>query len=270
MANFKAQYFFEVRQRKLAGWSRGFHLTADNLVEAERQAKRLLAPLYLCVGVEVGLPYLRVSDIDNFREVKLTRYLDSGTQNGQTALTADYHNTALLMKLKASGGYFSYFHLNAPFDATIPKNGIYEPTSAFQSRLTQFRKQLLEPANQFRIYAIPKTKQFLDIDDISQQGIVTCVAHGFDNNQRVRISRVKNNPQVNKVWRINAVTDDTFQLIGYQAPETPIPYKGDGVVKCQARQMYPITDIEVIGVGDRRAGRPFNLASGKRKSCPTM
>jgi hypothetical protein len=108
----------------------------------------------------------------------------------------------------------------------------------------------------------PKKK----INSISDTGVVTLPAHGYASGNYVRVSRARGYKYVNKVWRIQSIDANSFQLLFFTANNPPIPIYGDPVAQLQQSIFVsPLaTGMRIVRATEHKVGRPFGLLSGRR------
>lgn len=252
---------------RTAGWSENFWSSLPDIAAVRAAAVALGNALWQLHGDGVNLPSVRISNALSFRDVSVIPLnLFSAIPATPTSSDADYPTNALLLKLTGQGSYLTRQWIKGIWDGVVTRGGIYTPTATYTTRVNSLINTLTNAANGWTLRVSDRSIPFKPVKDITQAGIVSVTGHGYADNSRVRISRVKGLTQANRIWRITRIDADTFSLQGWVAPDVTTPYLGNGLAR-QVAYVYPaIAAGQIERATKHNVGRPFGALTGRRRT----
>jgi hypothetical protein len=262
---FRVSIFFAQQSDLSSGWSENFWNTSADLSAVKTVGNTLALALNTFHGNQSILTTMRISDPSKFRLVDITRYALAGTAPSRGNLSSDFPNTAGLLVLTGAGNYVTRQWIRGLPDGDIAFAGRWSPISGSVTAFGTVRGLLLSGSNGWALRRQDRTVPKKVIQAITQAGVVTVSTHGYNTNDRIRISRCKGTFAVNKVWQIVVIDANTFSLIGFVQPVIPAVYLGNGTSQLQSAVYVGITDAKIDRATSHKTGRPFGLASGRRR-----
>lgn len=262
---FRVSYGFQMQAEKLGGWTENFWSALPDLPSVETALNQLKPKLVNAHGNAVIMNEIRISNADTFRDVKVL-LVNASIVGTPVATEADYPTNALLLKLTGQGNYVTRQWIKGIWDSIIRDNGRYVPTANYIAVMNQIFAELLNSSRGWVMRVTDRGVPFKPVKDITQAGVVTVTNHGYADNAKVRISRVKGLTQANDLWRITRLDADTFQLQGWVAPVPASPYLGRGLARLTQFIYVPIQQAVIVRATEHAVGRPLGLLSGRRKS----
>lgn len=269
---FKVSYFWEQIVAKTGGWSESFYHGADDFSTVQTQAIVLGQRLMAVHGKTTVLRNIRFSEYGAFRRAVIAPQTFTTNPEVPDSYTSDYPTTALLLRIKGFGtspgtpGYTVNQWLKGIPDFVIADGGFYKPTGEYPTRMSTLFDRIISGG--WRLKVQDKAVQKKKVNSISSSGLVTLPSHAYASGNYVRISRAKGDTRVNRIWRIQVVSADTFQLLFWQQLEPAIPIFGDPVATLQSAIFVAPADggCQIIRATERKVGRPFGLLTGRRKA----
>lgn len=261
---FHVSFAFDMRARRNAGWSENFWHSAGTLptaLEAAEKLRKLLVPIH---GTQTVLSALTVRDAANNRVAKNIIY-EPNQLDPSVAGDSDYPTTSLLLKLTDNSGdyYTKQWIKGIPDDITL--KGFYKP-GELQKKIEAVLKHLGSEGNGWQLRVTDKANVWKQVQGCSNAGVVTITAHGYANNDVIRISKIGGVGPINGLWKIMNVTADTFFPVGFQALAAPAGWDGKGRCKKSVMTFKQCKLVEVLGISKRNVGRPSNQLSGRRRT----
>lgn len=264
---FRVQFFHQVQQSKLGGWSENFWNSGSNRQQVIDAATALRARLFECKGFPVQIPNIRISDTTAFREVTLLEFNLAGIPAVITEATgADFVDTALLLNLRGNPNYSTNQWMRGIYDAEIRQGGRYIPRASFVTQVNAFIAQLTSGSNGWALRKLDPGVLRKTITGITQAGVVSSAGHGLVTDDLTRISRVVAPSDLNKIWRVVKIDNDTFSIVG---PPTMTGPASIGISTSSRKQSFlyvAIASGSIIRATRHKTGRPFGQLSGRRKT----
>lgn len=265
---FKLSFFYQQRPQLLSGWSENYWTNESQINQAVIISNNLRLHLAGLHGRETIMPWTRVSNDSNFRQVQLLSFpVGDGINTSVGAGThSDFPTTAALLEFRSGDRYTVRQWMKGIWDDITLDGGAYTPDGTWLARLNALFTFLMDSGNKIQLRVLNKeTVPVQVVQTITAGGVVTTPLHGYNTNDRVRISRAKGLTYANNVWRVTRIDQDTFSLQGWNPP-TPIPvYEGNGIVQKQEYVYVPIQAARLVRISKRNVGRPFGLLSGRRR-----
>lgn len=261
----RVSFFHQVQQDLLGGWSENYWNSLSDLSAVTTAATALRTKLFLLKGYPVQLPTVRISDVANFREVKTLRFADATVPSPiPDTSSADFVDTALLLKLTASPNYVTNQWLRGIYDDQISRGGRYIPTATFTTYFNAFKGALLDGTQGWNLRRLDRTVPKKTITGITAAGVVSCANHGLATDDKTRISRVLSPDSLNKIWKVVRIDADTFSIVGPPAATVPATVGISTSSKRQSFVFVGITKVEIDRATKHNTGRPFGQLSGRR------
>jgi len=262
---FRVSYFFQQRAALTGGWSENFWSNETQLEVAKTRAAELAPLLSELHGHTSFITNYRVSTVAGFRQVFIKR--TDATENIHTGASAvsDYPTNALLLKLSAAPDYKISMWVKGIWDLVVTEGGFFNPTATYIKHRDKFFAVLTNAAKGWAMRVQDHNQLFKVVQAITQAGIVTVNAHGYDPNDLVRITRARGLTQANGLWRVTVVDGNNFSLQGWDPPSPATPYRGFGFVRKRVLIYPSINGCEFDRATKHNVGRPFGLLSGKAK-----
>lgn len=264
---FRVSFFFAQANAQNCGWSENFWNRLSTLDEVAAAADSMQPRIVAPKGDPVQCPYARISTVGVSRQVYIRNYAPRTTSNPLTSPNAsDYQNTALLLKMNALPNYINRQWTRGNPDYVVSEAGQYTPTGAFLALFNAFVSELTSSAKGWSLRKLDATLPRKSINAIGLTGIVTAPGHGLAANDIVRIALVKKETAWNGIWRVaTAIDANTFQLVPEGAYPAGVPSLKTAYVQKQSSTYIQISSAVVQRVSSHRTGRPFGLATGRRR-----
>lgn len=264
---FKVTIFFQQQSTLLGGWGTNFWNSSGNISFVQTATQQLRDNIAACTGAQVWTPRSRISDSQVFRNVFFQDYPASAPQPISSVWPdADYPNTALLLKLTASGNYSVRMWMRGIPDNIVDNSGRYDPTAQFKSRLKAFFGNLTDATQTWCVNVLDRTVTPRVITAISQLGVVTCPLHNYPDQSVIRIKGTKGLTQANGKWRITVIDSNSYSLNFWVAPAVAVPATGNPTSKLQTYTQVQIASCEVVRASSHKTGRPIGLLGGRRRT----
>lgn len=266
---FHVTYSYNQPVRKQGGWSENFWSSAGTLDTAVKAGAALRPLLQALHGQQTNLTEMTVKDASASR-ISKTVVFDPGTIAGTSNEDSDYPTVALLLKMtNATGDYFTKQWIKGiPDEAT--KRGVYFPGN-YNAAVNAFLKYLGTTVNGW-VMRVRKNKATIpakNIESVTNLGVIGITAHGYVNDEHVRIARVGGVGPINGDWQIYNVTPDTFQLRGFKPLANPEGWDGKGTARKIEYTFPEIKLAELLGISSRKVGRPRGGLSGRQRRVKT-
>jgi hypothetical protein len=262
---FRVSIFFAQQSDLASGWSENFWNTGTDLSSAKTAGDKLAHALNGFHGNQSVLTTMRISDPAKFRLVDITRYALAPLPPSRSDFGSDFQNTAGLLLLTGVGNYLTRQWLRGIPDGNIALGGKYSPLSGSVTAFNKVRGELVNATNGWGLRRQDRSTPKKVLQAISQAGVCTVANHGYNTNDKIRISRAKGTFHVNGVWQVVAIDANTFSLIGWVQPTIPGVYLGNGTCQLQSAVYVAVIDAKIDRATSHKTGRPFGLASGRRR-----
>lgn len=265
---FRVSFFWTQQADRLGGWSENFWSNLTSFTAVVTAAQALQVALFNTKGNGVNGPYIRISQVGNFRSAQVVNTNLVQPPLG-TVNDADYPTTALLLLLTGPQPYFSRQWLRGNPDNTVTNAGHYNPTANLVTLLNKVISLLTNAANGWVLRNLNQANAKQLITAVTLPGVVTVPAHGFATGNTIRISRTGGIPGLNKIWRITVIDANTFQLVGVPAGGFTGAYTKPGTAQLQGFLFQQITGGQVLRATKHNVGRPFGQLTGRRRRAAT-
>lgn len=278
----RCQIFFtqSLANGRAYGWTEThYSITGQTLATALDHLRDLAIARSNLLGASVLIPYLRVSNDNVFRDSQVTGgILPTGSNlkgpyyNRAFALAAaDFAYSVALFRITGDSDFYrrSLYISGNPdgvqeVDFIIP-SGPLGP--AWVNAFGIWRTVLMGGAWGFKVLLQGPGNPIAQIDDLTAGVFTSHAAHGFAQNEMVRVSRftptvgaaAANNP--NGVWQVRVISGTTFALRGY----TQVAFDPRRLGQVQARR-YDVTPYKALVLrrwGSHKRGRPFDQSRGR-------
>lgn len=268
----RVQLFWTTQGNLLGGWSENFWNNRPFSADIYPLAKLLFQQLDKMHGNQTYCSNIRVSDLDNFRNVQNESLTTGPSAPSDSPNASDFMNTAALLKLNATGSssppilYSTKQWVRSCHDGDVNSGGRWNPLPATTAALGLLRGQLTTTGNGWCCRVQDQSTPKKIVAAASAAGVITANGHGFADGQKVIISRAKGDIPINGTWRVTVIDANHFSLIGFQQPAGTPVYLGNGVTYAVNKILVPITDIKVVRATAHKTGRPFGQSSGRRRT----
>jgi hypothetical protein len=264
---FRCSFFFSQQNAQNAGWSESFWSRLSTLDEVSNAAIAMQPMILAPKGDPVQCPYVRISTVGVARQVYILNFSPRTITNPATsANAADFQNTGLLLKMTGLPNYINRQWDRGNPDYVVSAAGQYTPTGAFLALLNAFFAQLTSSGQGWSLRKLDAAQLKISINNISGTGLVTSPGHGLAGNDMVRISGVKLVTGWNTIWRVaTAIDANNYQLVAQGAFPSGTPNFTKAKSQKQAETYVQISNCSVQRVTSHRTGRPFGLATGRRR-----
>lgn len=267
MAFYRVSFMFYMRASRIAGWSENFWYQAESAADAMTNALALAPRLNECHGFGSVMTNVRVVNVANRRDGFIRDYGFVDTNNDVAqSVTSDYPTTAMLFSMNSvQGGTTRQTLRGIPDD--IVTRGRFTNAAGWFNAFQSLAGALAGTGSGWRIRILadnPK-KEITLLNPLT--GVVTAAAHGYVENDRVRVSSVRgtNGGYVNRIWRVANPTANTFELVGWNPPSTFNPDISNAYSRLQSFVFHSISNVNYIRISRRNVGRPFALLTGRRR-----
>jgi hypothetical protein len=263
---FKVSFFWTCQQDLLSGWSENWWNNLPDINKVVDVVDAMRTALDAVHGNQSVCPNVRISDATNFRNVKVYRYNVSVQAASGIGSDSDYATNAALLQVNALPNVKVKQWIKGIKDADISNGGRWTPTPATTAALNKVNAIVTSASNGWCVNTLSQANLKKTVTNITNAGVVTCKANGYDGSLPVRISRAQGVLGVNGLWGITIIDANTFSLNGYTADPDSVPFFGKTcTAQLQARAYTAISGIQVVRATEHRVGRPFGLATGRRK-----
>lgn len=262
---FRVSFFFSQQGDRLGGWSENYwnNLSSQSAVTAAAVALQQL--LWSIKGNGVNAPYIRISQVGNFRSAFILNTNLTSVATGASN-DADFVDTAGLIRYFGPAPYFTNQWTRGIPDNCVTTGGRFVPTTAFVTNFNALSTALQAGGNGWVLRNLNQSNPRKVITAVTLAGVVTATAHGFSTGNYVRISRTGGIPGLNQVWLITVIDTNTFQLVGVPAGGFTGNYTKPGTAQLQSWIFQAITSATVLRATKHNTGRPFGLLSGRRRT----
>lgn len=264
---FRVSFFFAESNARNCGWSESFWSLLSNLNQVQA-ATDLLQPIMLAFrGNPVQCPYARISTVGVTRQVSIRNYqpFPYVLPVSSSPVPADFQNTALLMKLTALPNYITQQWLRGCPDAEVSNAGQYTPDSYFLNGFNALVAALTNASNGWALQKLDPGQPKKFISNVTTTGLITCAGHGLATDDNTRIRGARSVAGLDGVWRVTVLTADTFQIRTTQTFNVASANLSNATSQKQAHTYVSIGGATIVRATGHRTGRPFGLATGRRK-----
>jgi len=263
---FRVSFFVTLTGDREGGWSENYWSNLPDLPTTIGVATNARPLLGGCHGIGCQIPWVRIATVPGFRQVKLLRFPSFPASHWLPGQDADYATTGVNMKITGNNQSYVYEWMTGTPDNIISLGGHYIPTPAFTTSFNLWVAELTNANRGWSLRISDPTNVWKDVLSIDQAGVVTCLAHGYNTNDQVRISRTQNLTQANGVWKVINIDADHFSLQRWIAPTTPTPWAGRPRCRRLTPVMTPINTVQIVEATSHRRGRPPYQLTGRRKA----
>lgn len=264
---YRVSFQFNIGSARLGGWSENFWNSGNDIATVRTRAANLWPLLVACHGAQAFSPRFRVANALANRDSQLfsdptaaARPVDANNPDG------DFPTTSLQISMRRADGSGTHMWMKGLQDEIIVQGGRYIAAGVFAVKFPQLVGMLENVNNGWSLYKLDNAEPKMPITSVSTAGVVVCPAHGFTPPNKIRISRVKNVPGVNKIWKFTVLSADSIQLLNW-TPYTGTVYDfGDGVAQEQVYLTSQVNEVQVVQATKHNIGRPLNAFIGRRKA----
>ncbi len=249
----------------LGGWTENFWSSLTDISQCLINAKALGNSLSRIHGNTTAWTRTRISDALNPRNVTLDTGPSFVSGVGDATRVSDYAAVAGLLVSTGFGNYPVRQWLKGLWDAATNTGGYWNPPSNMTGYLSAFYSILTNPSAAWALRVLDRSQLQKPIQQITNAGVVTCMTHGYSNNNSVRISLAKGLTYANGLWKIVVVDANTFSLIGFVANSAYPVYTGSGVCRLQSYIFTPIISTSIVRATKHNVGRPLGQLIGRRR-----
>lgn len=260
----RVSFYFSQQADRLGGWSENFWNNQSSVDGVTAAATTLQNALYQLKGFGVDAPYIRISQVGNFRSAFVINTLLQSTATGAPN-DADFPTNAILFRLNSTQPYFNNQWLRGIWDNVVSKGGHYIPTAGWTSLFNSFMSQLTVTTNGWVTRNLNQTNLKQLITAVTLAGVVTVPTHGYITGQQIRISRTGGIVGLNKIWKIVKIDNDTFSLVAPPAGGFSGAYTKPGTAQLQAYLYQSILGSQNVRASKHNTGRPFGQLTGRRR-----
>lgn len=261
---FRVSFFFTQQGDRLGGWSVNFWNNLSSVAGVQAASLTLQSAIYKWMGLGNNAPYIRISQVGNFRSAFIVNTNNTSTVTGGVN-DADFVDTALLVRLIGPQPYTANMWLRGIPDAAVSSAGRYLPRAQDVTALNNIIAQLTQASNGWVVRNLNQSNAKQLITAVTLAGVVTVPAHGFSSGNTVRISRTGGVPGLNKVWKITVIDSSNFQLIGVPTGGFTGGYTKPGTAQLQTYLYQAIQGVTPLRATKHNTGRPFGQLTGRRR-----
>ena len=261
---FRVSFFWTQQADRLGGWSENFWNNLTSFSAAQTAALALQTALWNSKGNGVLGPYIRISQVGNFRSAQVINTNLTSTATGASS-DADYPTTALLLFLASTQPYFSRQWLRGNPDNQVSSGGHFTPTAGYVTLINAITNILVTASNGWVLRNLNQGSAKQLITAVTLAGVVTVPAHGFATGNTIRISRTGGIPGLNALWKITVIDSNTFQLVGVPVGGFTGGYTKPGTAQLQSFIYQAITGGGIARASKHNVGRPFGQLTGRRR-----
>jgi hypothetical protein len=263
---FRVSYFFSQQGDRLGGWSENYWSNDPDITTLiNTHVDPLATALYNLRGNGTALNAVRISDVSTFRSAQIFQYSSYFTPPQGNDFDSDYVTSAALVKLLGPPQYLVRQWYRGVPDNCVKMDGRWQPTTSWTNFFNAYKAIITNGANNWALRTIDKGQAKKVVVNVSLTGVVTVSAHGYSTNDRIRISRTGGIPGLNKIWTVQVIDANTFQLIAIPVGGFTGGYTKPGTAQKQVILFQQITGASVLRASKHDTGRPFGLLSGRRK-----
>jgi hypothetical protein len=261
---FKVSFFWDQQTSLLGGWSENFWNTLASIAEVKPKADALRVAMSDYKGNPTYCPRYRISDTVVFRNAE-TFTTGSLPIAPFPANDADYPTTKVQLVLGASNGRKTSQWFGGVRDTDVSSSGNWNPEPLSNTRLAAIANILATGANGWAIRVLDPAVLPVTIISINgTTGVVTTAANTIPDQARVRIKGVQGMTVANGIWRVQKLSDTTFQLNGW-IPTSQLFGKGNPTIRNQVYTFLTIATVKMPRSTSHRVGKPGGLLGGRRK-----
>lgn len=270
MPDYKCTFFFKGCGH---GWSETLYTTQadhDAALTKMDQYRFKRVPL---LGDGFELASQRVSDIA-VRGDSRVRSIDSTVKKGHSN-AADVPWNSAKVRLDAGPNKRRTLELRGLQDSQItvsPSGKILFDNAAQQAKWTAFLNEVAgdpnNPGNNWFLRGLSFPQNFQQATDITNldPGTVLKIQHGLTTGDKITLSKCRGLVEANGQWFVQVVDDNNFDLVGSKFFKAEDYVQGTGVWFKHSHAMFEIDRAQVVRVGSRDTGAPFDRPHGRRSN----
>lgn len=262
---FHVTFFFVQQTAKSGGWSENFWNQLSDLNAVFAKAADLGNALLGVHGHTSYITTIRYSEVGAFRRAFVQELSNTFNPQVGNGVVSDYPTTALLLRMSQDPNYVTNQWVKGIPDSQVAGGGFYLPTGSYVAAVNTLMGTLTTGANGWAMRcqdkAIPKKAIF----SISGTGVVSVPNHGYFDGDYIRVSRVQGYTKANKIWKIQVVDANSFQLLFWVAPPTGTVMGGNPTAQKQGKTLISPQKAVFIRATEHKVGRPFATLTGRRR-----
>jgi hypothetical protein len=263
---FKVTIFWAQQTSKLGGWTENYWNTLAGFTDVAPKASQLALSWFNYKGNPTYYQDIRLTDVDNFRNTRLMG-VSSNPATVTDATDADYPTTRGLLLLASANtppGRTRQW-VGGLRDRDVTNSGRWNPVPASVSLINAIVAQLTSPGNGWAVRVLNPANALVDIININgTTGIVTTAPSPVLSGQRVRIKGVRGMTVANGIWKVDKLTDGSYQLRGWVP--TTLPFlAGNPTMRLQSYVYQSIASATIVRTTSHRVGKPTALLGGRRR-----
>lgn len=224
-----------------------------------------------CSGKQTFVPYLKVSNENIKRDVRVAYYGELGVSIyvGQSGKDSDFQDTALLVKrFNTNRTSNAPLYMRGIWDECVDLGGQFDPTPAWLANWGAFRGELLNNGWQFvgRDPATPDRKMINSVIQMATKQVGFTLAGNLFNlgqvGQKAKIfaSGILGAAAVNGPNIVNVTAQNACNTVKH----IPIfDYTSGGFMSQNLPILFPITNVDYFRVLERKVGRPLYQSRGR-------
>lgn len=255
-----------------AGWSENFWTAASTLAGALSAADSLAPYLAAVHSNEARLRTYHVTDTPADPGLTTPRLTTSRTYNDSghfLNLRYDgmYPTTAARLGLFDTNGRSHDVWLKGMPDG-IDVKGKKGILPIWQLKMGALTSRLVNPVANIVRRHLDYAQAKKPVKAISQTGVVTCVGHGYTENNVVRIGKTFSTPNIDGVYRVAAIAGsaDTFQLVGFPPVASPPVTSKSSYAMRQLFVTTGLAAVEYEAITKKNVGRQRGGPRGRQKT----
>jgi hypothetical protein len=260
-------FFFQQRGDRTGGWTFNLWNTNDDVAALTPLLNVMAAKLQAVTGKGCNVVKVRYSKFPGFREADEILYSYAGELGTDVEdLNADYQTTSVHLQMLGVPNYKVTQWLSGISDKYVYRAGRLNPAFKGLKEFKALVAELTSGGNAWTLWVLDKSRAKKVVKAISNTGVVQCTGHGFDGTTDVRVSRVKGNTYPNRIWRVENIDTNSFQLIGFSSPIQGGFDCTKAIARLQTYINKAISGVNAKRATSHRRGKPTDLLSGKSKT----
>lgn len=260
----KVSFFWSAQQGAyLGGWSENFWHPGSP-VNALASAKELQLVLLPCHSNQSKLTHIRCTPIDPSIAPVLFALAPPQVGTGVGALFGLNNMVdSILMELRNRGtNEHTRMWVKGIPDEFVQNGVLVNARDIADTILALSRALSNAPWSMYKQNVSAPQKVITAINIAT--GTITCPAHGYAEQDQIKLLRVKNTTKVNGTWKIYGLTADTFKLMGWNPALHIGDYiPGSGVARKVVLGIVASDAARALRVSKHDVGRPFGLYRGR-------